>query len=245
MLHAEARADRPVSYRQDVAALLSKAGCNMGACHGNLNGKGGFRLSLRGEDPGFDLRSMTREMFGRRIDRAEPRGAWSLLKPTGRVPHEGGQRFLPGSIEARTLLGWIEAGANDDLGQVPTLKRLRVTPEARMIEAPGRAQQLVVTAEFSDGTIRDVTRQASYDVSDPTRVSVTPEGRVELAPDASAPCETTVAVRYLEGRGVSRLAFLADQPGFRLARASRAKPDRHPHFRQAPGPEDQGGPPDR
>ncbi len=27
----------------------------MGACHGNLNGKGGFRLSLRGDDPAFDL----------------------------------------------------------------------------------------------------------------------------------------------------------------------------------------------
>ena len=52
-----ARADRarPVSYRLDVVALLSKAGCNMGACHGNLNGKGGFRLSLRGDDPAFDL----------------------------------------------------------------------------------------------------------------------------------------------------------------------------------------------
>ena len=46
---------RPVSYRHDVVALLSKAGCNTGACHGNLNGKGGFRLSLRGDDPRFDL----------------------------------------------------------------------------------------------------------------------------------------------------------------------------------------------
>ena len=42
---------RPASYRADVAPVLSKAGCNMGACHGNLSGKGGFRLSLRGDDP--------------------------------------------------------------------------------------------------------------------------------------------------------------------------------------------------
>ena len=34
-----------------MECLLAKAGCNMGACHGNLNGKGGFRLSLRGDDP--------------------------------------------------------------------------------------------------------------------------------------------------------------------------------------------------
>ena len=40
-----------VSFRHDVMPVLSRAGCNQGACHGNLNGKGGFKLSLRGEDP--------------------------------------------------------------------------------------------------------------------------------------------------------------------------------------------------
>ena len=44
----------PVSFDRDVMAVLSKAGCNLGACHGNLNGKGGFKLSLRGEDPAAD-----------------------------------------------------------------------------------------------------------------------------------------------------------------------------------------------
>src|SRR5262249_32852167 len=46
---------RPASYRLDISALLSKGGCNAGTCHGNLSGKGGFRLSLRGDDPVFDL----------------------------------------------------------------------------------------------------------------------------------------------------------------------------------------------
>jgi hypothetical protein len=202
--------ERPFSYRHDVVALLSKAGCNMGACHGNLNGKGGFRLSLRGEDPRFDLQAMTRDTLGRRIDRNEPGRSLIVLKPTGQLPHEGGQRFPTGTPEAATLLGWIAGGASDDARDVPKLKRLTVFPSGRNLAAPGLSQQLVVTAEFADGTMRDVTRQASYDVSDPTKVAVSVDGRVE----AGAPCETTVAVRYLDGRGVSRLAFLSDRPGF-------------------------------
>ena len=46
----------PVSFRNDVMAVLSKAGCNAGACHGNQNGKGGLKLSLRG-----DLRGIVQE----------------------------------------------------------------------------------------------------------------------------------------------------------------------------------------
>src|SRR5215475_11849590 len=68
---AALRAD-PVSFRNDVMAVLSRAGCNSGACHGNLNGKGGFKLSLRGQDADFDLAALTREAFGRRIDRLSP-----------------------------------------------------------------------------------------------------------------------------------------------------------------------------
>jgi len=203
--------DRPVGYRSDVAALLSKAGCNAGACHGNLNGKGGFRLSLRGEDPAFDLAMMARESLGRRVDRADPARSLVLVKPAGLVPHEGGQRFPPASPEAETLRRWVAAGAADDPADAPRLVRLGVAPEVRTLAAPGLAQQLVVTAEFSDGRRRDVTRQASYDVNDPTRASVTPDGLVR----ADRPTETVVAVRYLGGRGVSRLAFLPDRPDYR------------------------------
>jgi hypothetical protein len=201
---------RPVSYRLDVVALLSKAGCNMGACHGNLNGKGGFRLSLRGDDPGFDLASMTRDQFGRRTDLANPLESLIVRKPTGLLPHEGGLRFPLRSPEAETLLAWIAAGGRDDEATAPKLSRIRVFPAERIVAAPGLAQQLVVSAEFSDGSRRDVTRQASYDVNDPTRVSVTADGRVE----ARGPGEVTVAVRYLGGRGISRLAFLPDRPDF-------------------------------
>src|ERR671917_569443 len=60
------------SFRNDVTAVLSKAGCNAGACHGNKSGKGGFKLSLRGQDPDADFQALTRELFGRRVDTFAP-----------------------------------------------------------------------------------------------------------------------------------------------------------------------------
>src|SRR5215469_7636688 len=89
----------PVSFRNEVMAVLSRAGCNQGACHGNQNGKNGFRLSLRGQDPDFDLAALTRDMLARRADRLRPDDSLVLAKATGRVPHEGGQRFRPDSRE--------------------------------------------------------------------------------------------------------------------------------------------------
>src|SRR5881394_4317162 len=61
-----------VSFRNDVMAVLSKAGCNAGTCHGNKNGKGGLKLSLRGEDPETDYLALTRDVFARRLDPLEP-----------------------------------------------------------------------------------------------------------------------------------------------------------------------------
>ena len=52
-----------VSFEHDVMPVLSRAGCNAGACHGNLNGKGGLKLSLKGEDPAADLAALTRDML--------------------------------------------------------------------------------------------------------------------------------------------------------------------------------------
>ncbi len=201
---------RPYSYRRDVAAVLSRAGCNMGSCHGNPSGKGGFRLSFRGDNPGPDFLALTRDTFGRRINRQAPDSSLILLKPTGRVPHEGGLRFDPDSPEAEALRGWVADGAIDDADESPALVKLEVWPPERLIAAPGLSQQLVVTAEFADGARRDVTREASYELDDPTKADITTEGRVV----AHSPSEVAVAVRYLDGRGVSRLAFLHDRPDF-------------------------------
>jgi hypothetical protein len=79
-----ARAANPppeLSFRNQVMAVLSKSGCNAGTCHGNKNGKGGFKLSLRGQDPEADYRTLTRELFSLRVNSFEPEQSLVLLKP--------------------------------------------------------------------------------------------------------------------------------------------------------------------
>ncbi|WP_152050603.1 DUF1549 and DUF1553 domain-containing protein [Tautonia marina] len=207
---ASTESPRPISYRQDVAAVFSKAGCNMGACHGNLNGKGGFKLSLRGDDPGLDLLTITRGVFARRIDTVAPESSLILLKGLGQLPHEGGRRFGPEDLEAHILRSWIAGGARDDLGSVPEVASLSIFPSDRINAAPSLTQQLVVTATFTDGSTRDVTRLAAFDLDDPTAVAVSPSGLVRR----NGSGESVVSARFLGNHAVSRLAFLPDRASF-------------------------------
>jgi len=89
----------PVSFRNQVIPVLTKAGCNSGACHGAAAGKNGFGLTLRGYDPLADYDTITRQASGRRINKMEPGKSLILLKPTETVPHMGGTRFKVGSPE--------------------------------------------------------------------------------------------------------------------------------------------------
>ncbi|MCI0743873.1 MAG: DUF1549 and DUF1553 domain-containing protein, partial [Verrucomicrobia subdivision 3 bacterium] len=202
--HAE-----PASFRNDVMAVLSKAGCNMGACHGNQNGKAGFKLSLRGEDPEFDFRALTRDMFARRTNPNNPEQSLVLLKASAQIAHEGGQRFKEDSAEYVLLRNWIAAGANDDAATAPKLARLRVTPVQQICVDPITEVPLSVHAEFSDGTRRDVTSLACYEPSGQL-VKVLPDGRAQ----SIKPGETTVIVRYLDRQTPIRLAFIAARPGW-------------------------------
>ena len=94
-----------ISFRNDVMAVLSKAGCNAGACHGNASGKAGFKLSLRGEDGDLDFKALTRDMFGRRTEPADPDQSLILLKATMQLAHEGG-----GVSDGEKWLGHLRIG---------------------------------------------------------------------------------------------------------------------------------------
>ena len=142
----------PVSFRNDVMAVLSKAGCNAGACHGNKSGKGGFKLSLRGQDPGVDYDTLTRDLFARRTNPLDPDQSLILLKPTAQVPHEGGLRFKKDSQEYDILRSWIEQGTPKDAGDAPVLQRLEVSPPEQVLVEPADRVQVHATAVFSDGS---------------------------------------------------------------------------------------------
>lgn len=199
----------PVSFRHDVMAVLSRGGCNMGACHGNQNGKNGFRLSLRGEDADFDLYSLTRDMHGRRVNPLDPSASLLLAKATGSLPHEGGKRFDTQSAEYAILRRWIQAGAVDDPPETPTLRRLLVAPTERTLYAPEKSVTLQIEALYSDGKRRDVRGLAVYESSS-NIATVSGAGVVS----ASASGETTILVRYLDQQAAVRLAFVPARPNF-------------------------------
>jgi hypothetical protein len=188
-------------------AVLSRTGCNSGPCHGNLNGKGGLKLSLRGESPETDFATLTREMLGRRLAPLHAGESLLLAKATMRLPHEGGQRFSPSSEEAQLLRRWIAQGARDDNPALPI--RLSVTPVSQVIPDGVDRVALKATAHFPDGSSRDVTRLAAYEPST-LSVRITPTGEVLRVRDG----EVAILVRYLETRATVRLAFLPPRPDF-------------------------------
>ena len=198
-----------VSFARDVMAVLSKAGCNLGTCHGNQFGKGGFKLSLRGENPASDFVTLTHEQVGRRVNTIRAEDSLLLLKPTMSVPHEGGKRFDDDSPEYDLLRRWIAAGMPSAPRDEPALKSLEVTPLEQFVVEPADSVRLQAVAKFADGATRDVTRLACFDSSQPI-VSISVDGVVRRERFG----EVTVVARYLDQQVPVRLAFLPVRPGF-------------------------------
>jgi hypothetical protein len=198
-----------VSFTRDVMAVLSKAGCNLGTCHGNQNGKGGFKLSLRGENPATDFVTLTHEQIGRRVNTVRAESSLLLLKPTMSVPHEGGKRFDDDSPEYDVLRRWIAAGMPAASRDEPALQSLEVTPLEQFLVEPDDSVQLRAIAKFADGTTRDVIRFACFETSQPI-VNISVNGLVRRERFG----EVTVSVRYLNQQVPVRLAFLPARPGF-------------------------------
>jgi hypothetical protein len=173
--------DKPFSwsFRHHVQAIMAKSGCNSGACHGALAGKGGFKLSLRGYDPVKDYHTITRQANGRRIELNDPGRSLLLAKPSGAMPHRGGLRFEPDSLEYRVIAEWLTAGAPGPKDDDVKLERLEVLPEAT-IQRLGETQQFVVRAHYSDGRVEDVTRWAKYTSANETVALIDQNGSASI-----------------------------------------------------------------
>lgn len=198
-----------VSFHNDVMAVFSKAGCNAGACHGNKNGKASFKLSLRGQDPDLDLAALTRDMEARRTNIIDPDKSLILLKPTAQIPHEGGLRFRPGSLEYSILRRWIAAGTAADPPSTPMLVKLEVSPVQQVLVEPAAEVAIKTIAVFSDGSRRDVSNLAVYEQSTDL-AAISPDGVARRQRMG----ETTVIVRYLQCQQPVRLAFVPARPDF-------------------------------
>jgi hypothetical protein len=204
--------ERPIDFRTEVIAALGRGGCNQGACHGSPQGKGGFRLSLRGFDPELDYMTLTREAFGRRTDAFAPSESLVLKKATVRVPHQGGRRFGPDETAYRMLRDWIAQGCR----RSPTASQpngLEVWPSHRYLHPSSPRQQLIVRARFDDGPVRDVTDLTVFSSSNEADAPVSPRGLVAFRRTA----ETVILVRYLERIVAVPLTYVRTDPNYAAA----------------------------
>lgn len=195
---------RLLNFTNDVVPMLSKQGCNSGACHGKAIGQNGFKLSLFGFDPQFDYASLVHEGHGRRVSPAAPEDSLVLLKVSGGMPHGGGVRLPADSAAYRLLRRWIEQGMPWGRDQDPHDVKLEVFPNER--ELRGRAaQQLRVVAHYSDGSARDVTPMARYDTQTAEILTVSSNGLVEMTGRAG---EGYIMVRYGSQAAMARIVSL-------------------------------------
>ena len=174
-----ATGSRVWSFRNDVQPVLTKRGCNSGACHGAAAGKRGFKLSLRGFDEFADHATLTRRAVGRRVNRIEPDQSLILLKPLGELSHGGDMRFEDGSESHAILKGWIEAGAAAPREDDPRLLKVEIFPGEAVLK-PGARLGVLVCAHYSDGSHRDVTPWVKFGSTADAVAAVDDEGVVKV-----------------------------------------------------------------
>src|SRR5262249_5638779 len=149
-------------FSRHIEGVLSRLGCNGGACHGAVKGQAGFRLSLFAGDPVFDHEQIVRQYAGRRINLWHPESSLVLQKATGQVRHEGGKRTEVGSSDYELLRRWIAAGAPLDSPDKSKTTRLHVEP-AEHVGKVGERYALKVRAHFADSSSEDVTHLCSFE----------------------------------------------------------------------------------
>ncbi|MEI6234525.1 MAG: DUF1549 domain-containing protein [Planctomycetota bacterium] len=198
-----------MDFIHDVNPVLSKVGCNTGTCHGSKDGKNGFKLSLRGYDPIFDVRAFSDDLACRRINAASPDDSLMLLKPTGAVPHEGGQKFKLDDKNYRILRDWIAAGATLDL-QSPRVEKIEIFPKDPVIQMIGSKQQVRVVAKYASGESRDVTAEAFIDSGNGDVASVDSAGLISTLRRGEAP----MLARYEGNYAATTVTVMGDRSGF-------------------------------
>ncbi|MEX0642094.1 MAG: DUF1549 domain-containing protein, partial [Pirellulales bacterium] len=198
-------------YIRDIAPILARAGCNQGTCHGAQAGKNGFKLSLRGYDPVFDVRALADDHASRRVNVASPAHSLMLLKPTAVVPHEGGRVLQPGSAYYEQLRQWIADGAPLDLTS-SRVAHVEIMPANPVVETVGARQQVRVIATYADGSTRDVSREAFLESGNTDVVKTVAEQPGLL--ESLRRGEAAVLVRFEGNYAATTLTVMGDRSDF-------------------------------
>lgn len=196
-------------FIRDVAPVISKLGCNAGTCHGANKGKGSLKLSLRGNDPIYDLAVYTDELNCRRVNFAYPDQSMILLKPSANLPHEGGRVFAQGEAYYDIIRKWIAEGAKLNSAS-PKVTSITLEPQNPVVEDGDMTQQFRVVATYADGSIRDVTAESTIESSDQETAKADANGLVTTFRRG----ESAILGRYEGNFVVTTLSVMGDRTGF-------------------------------
>ena len=181
----------PTSFRHEVMPVLTRSGCNAGACHGYSLGKNGFKLSLRGEIPEQDFFAVVKDSAARRVTLQNPAASLLVAKARGESAHEGGARFGRGSLSDAILTGWIRQGTPNDLADPARVVAVRLVPD-KLVLRSGQKHRVQLIADYADGTSRDVTRLGIFTANNDLYATTDDEGLVV----GGAAGETAVVGRF-------------------------------------------------
>ena len=196
-----------LSFAEDIVPLLSKAGCNLGSCHGKAQGQNGFRLSVFGFEPRDDYDAMVKESRGRRIFLAAPDESLILRKATSRMPHGGGLRIERESRQYHLLRRWIADGAPWNDGKSHPID-LKIEPQQLVLKAGGE-QQLRVDVVRDDGRRCCVTPESQFGTNASPVANVDDAGLIRAMGN---PGEAAILVRYLGEVAICRVTVPQSAP---------------------------------
>lgn len=151
-----------------------------------------------GTEPDQDFEALTKAAGGRFVNRVNPGQSLFLLKATGTVAHK--RSLSADSLEYRQLLDWIIQGAVASIESEPQLVSVKAAPSLQLLH-PGESHEITLTATFSDGSSRNVIREASVQSSQKSVASM--EGGKKVK--AGEPGETILLLSYLRKTDTVRI----------------------------------------
>lgn len=199
----------PLDFVQDVNPVITRLGCNTGTCHGAKDGKGGFKLSLRGYDPLYDVRAFSDDHSARRMNPASPDDSLMLLKATGAVPHEAGMLTDHDSRYYHTIRQWIAGGAKLDTSK-HRVASIELFPKNPVVQNIGGRQQFRVMAHYADGRTRDVTLESFIESGNADVAGHDDFGLISTSRRGEAP----ILARYEGAYAATTLTVMGDRDAF-------------------------------
>src|SRR5262249_50266577 len=141
-------------FSKQLYPIFEAAGCR--GCHS----VDGVASPTRLHFPDADASDDRVEAFGKSlvalVDRTAPGKSLLWNKPTNQIPHSGGERIKPGSLEEKTLAAWVHALVDlsgDDLAQA--LKYREMETIASGASVPLVALRRLTHSQYNN-TVRDL-----------------------------------------------------------------------------------------